>query len=111
MKIRYAPRKWVLMHDGASSHTSYETTDYLKVYANVLEGWLSGSPDLNPIENLWAIVTQRITELNPETIEDLEQIILEVWDSVETDLIHRLIDSMRNRLQVVKDSDGGRSGY
>jgi hypothetical protein len=43
---------WFLVQDGAICHTSKETMAYLSEYATVLRNWPSGSPDLNPIENL-----------------------------------------------------------
>jgi hypothetical protein len=32
--------------------THLETMDYLTQYVNVITDWPSGSPDMNPIENL-----------------------------------------------------------
>ena len=89
------------MQDGAISHTAESTISNLKDYCNVLEGWPSNSPDINPIENLWSIRKRMVEELNPKTEEQLIECIFDVWDNIDIELIHKLIDSVPSRLQVV----------
>ena len=46
-----------LVLDGASIHTSVATREWLdKQGWKILAGWPSHSPDLNPIENWWALL-------------------------------------------------------
>ena len=80
MNEAYGPFQWTLMQDGATSHTAESTISYLKDYCNVLEGWPSNSPDINPIENLWSILKRRVEELNPKTEEQLIECVFDVWE-------------------------------
>ena len=51
---------WYLQQDGALSHTSEETMEYLLKKIKILPGWPANSPDLNPIENICAIMKKII---------------------------------------------------
>jgi transposase len=48
----------------------------------VLDLWLSGSSDLNPIENLWTIMKDIVIELNPTTVDDFINDIISVWNNI-----------------------------
>ena len=99
------------MQDGATAHTCESTLEYLKLYVNVLDEWPSMSPDLNPIENLWAIMKAKVSEIGPTTIEDLISVIFDVWNSISMTTISNLIDSMPRRLKKVLKSEGNPIDY
>ena len=45
----------IFMQDGVSSHTAHQTVDFFgKFGIRLLSGWPTLSPDLNPIETVWA---------------------------------------------------------
>ena len=59
----------ILMLDGASIHSSKHTTDWLATHGiRTLVGWPAHSPDLNPIENWWSLMSRGIA---PYTQDDL----------------------------------------
>lgn len=107
----YGPFKWVLMQDGATPHTSQITLDYLNDYCNVLNDWPSGSPDMNPIENLWSILKRDVDVLNPQNEDQLIDLLFNSWETLDVSLIHNLIDSVPSRLQAVIDSSGYPTKY
>ena len=73
-------KKVVFMHDNAPSHAAKATTQFLKSLGfknETLMVWPPNSPDLNPIENLWAIIKQRVYADGKQfsTLDDLWEAI------------------------------------
>jgi transposase len=65
--------------------------------------WPPQSPDMNPIENLCAIIKrQRQKKYRvPLTKDALIEQIFDIWDSIEPQLLDKLADSAINRLEAV----------
>jgi hypothetical protein len=59
--------------------------------------------DVWPIENVWAIVKERVMEKEPQTKTQLKKVITKVWQEIHSDkaLCRRLISSIPDRLQAV----------
>ncbi|RKL09128.1 hypothetical protein BFJ70_g16701 [Fusarium oxysporum] len=82
----------IFMHDNASAHTARIVKSLLEELQIRIMTWLPYSPDLNPIENLWALMKAEIYRLHPELIhaEDtvdiqdaLVRAAMEAWDEIE----------------------------
>jgi hypothetical protein len=108
---RFGVKGWTLMQDGASAHTCAATMQYLNRYINVLANWPSGSPDMNPIENLWAIMKARVSEVGAETVDDLIDIIVAVWEALTPTELANLTNSMQARFAAVIAANGGQTNY
>ena len=59
------------------------------------------SPDLNPMENLWNDIARRVEVKEPETVEQLQDIVAVEWAATSTDLLTKLAHSMPKRCQAV----------
>eukprot|EP00672_Neobodo_designis_P026123 CAMPEP_0174830162 /NCGR_PEP_ID=MMETSP1114-20130205/2371_1 /TAXON_ID=312471 /ORGANISM="Neobodo designis, Strain CCAP 1951/1" /LENGTH=354 /DNA_ID=CAMNT_0016063949 /DNA_START=36 /DNA_END=1100 /DNA_ORIENTATION=- len=96
------------MQDGAACHTAGRTLRYLASKGvQVLEGWPARSPDLNPIERLWAILQVRVSRHSPRTIDELEAAVLEEWAAVSTATIDGVVDDFDTRVATVNALRGG----
>lgn len=73
--------------------------------------WPSYSPDLNPIENLFADLSARVFDRNPCGIDELKELIVEEWEKTDIHLLKKLAYSMSHRCQMVIAADGCRIKY
>jgi len=73
--------------------------------------WPSNSPDLNPIENLWAIVKGNVEKRMPKNINKLEQFMVEEWRSISDTVIKNLVGSMRHCCELIIENHGERIAY
>lgn len=102
----------IFMQDGASCHTSDSTMKYLDGKSVcLLSDWPPQSPDLNIIENLWAILKDRVVNRFPSTKEDLWNIILDEWNKIDKEIITRLYDSIPRRIQMIIKNKGSGIKY
>ena len=69
------------------------------------------SPDLNPIENLWADLARRVEEFQCDTMEELQDIVAEQWKETDKELLRSLAHSMPERCQAVIDAKGDHTKY
>lgn len=98
----------IFQQDNASIHTAYLTKTWF-LYHNIrLLDWPAHSPDLNPIENIWGIMTRRVYEGNKcfHTTDELKTAILNEWQKLEPDLLENLIQSMPKRCRLVIENKG-----
>ena len=72
--------------------------------------WPSYSPDLNPIENVWAFIKERLFKKNSQltSADQTWEEIQRIWYFEVNSIIKNLYDSMPNRLQTVIELEGGR---
>eukprot|EP00834_Sanchytrium_tribonematis_P004588 NODE_235_length_11996_cov_1.212070.p1 type:complete len:341 gc:universal NODE_235_length_11996_cov_1.212070:7324-6302(-) len=89
--------------DNAPCHNARYTRNWFKQKGIVLIDWPSCSPDLNPIEDLWAIMKRRLGKLDfPPNEDALENITLKLWESIQEndlDMLENLALSFKTKLQ------------
>ena len=73
----------------------------------VLE-WPAYISDLNPIQNLWAILKQRLRKV---FWENLEEKVYEIWNEIDANVMRNLCENHTNRLLDVKKAKGVMTRY
>ena len=82
-------RNFIFMQDGARAHTSCVAKDHLdKLKIERIKNWPPRSPDLNPIEQVWALVNAKIQELCPLTMADLVDCTQKVWKAIPVETLN-----------------------
>ena len=107
--------KCVFMHDNAPSHAANATRQFLErkgISGKKLMMWPPASPDLNPIENLWAIVKKKIYVggRQYENKVDLWDAIQAACKDVDCTDIENLTNSLDKRVMLVFEKKGGHIG-
>ena len=98
---RYGKFGYVLQQDGARPHTARTTLDFLASRARTLPPechWPACSPDLNVIENLWAIFKKCI---NFGAIHDADSMFEEAvraWNNIPIETVDKLTADFEPRL-------------
>ena len=83
----------ILPPDNVPCHKAKSVLNFLKEKKVQLLDWPAQSPDLNPIENLWKILRQRVMAKNPTNTEELWLKLQEEWSKIDTNLCKKLIES------------------
>ena len=106
------PYEYRLMHDNDPKHVSISTRAIMREHG--IHHWPAPpeSPDMNPIENLWANLKHYIRKhKKPRNQEQLKQGILEYWSTVTPDMCNRYIDHLYKVVPAVIKASGHASGY
>ena len=88
--------------DNDPKHTSKVVAKWLKDNkVKVLES-PSQSPDLNPIEKLWAELNKSVRATRPANLAQLHQLCQEEWDKIHPTYWGKLVEGYLKRLTQVK---------
>ena len=113
---QFAPAAF--MEDGAAAHRARLTTEWREWYGiqqwKIV--WPARSLDLNPIEELWRRMKDRLFQANregrPRTVDVTKDVIKEIWDQIAVgDELRKLVESMPRRIQAVIAAGGGHTQF
>jgi transposase len=110
----------IFQHDNAPTHTATVVRDALaEMEIDVME-CSPCSPDLNPIENLWALLKAKIYELRPDLVhmrnnDQTKEILVataqQAWDELDIRHLEHLSETMPHRVEAIIESDGWYTPY
>jgi transposase len=94
----FFPDGWLLAHDNGPQFTSGETQQFLNHNGPYVIKWPAKSPDLNPIEQAWHLLKQRVRKCLPQTLENLEIAITEEWEKIDDTILMSLCENFKSKL-------------
>lgn len=95
--------------DNAPCHVGKKSLEYIENnFKNNLEFWPPNSPDLSPIEELWAIVEDKLNNYSFETLEEMTKKLLWVWNRIPKTICRRLVDSFDKKIKLLGVKRGER---
>ena len=69
------------------------------------------SPDMNVIENLWALLDKNIRSHKISNKEELKKALLEEWQKITLETTQKLVQSMPTRIQALVKAKGFHTKY
>lgn len=101
----------VFMHDNAPAHAAKKTTSFLDTIGisdEHLMIWPPSSPDLNPIENIWSLVKEKLYRESKQynSLDELWQAICTACEAIKPEQIKNITYSMNSRLAKVLMNNG-----
>ena len=99
-------------HDSAPCHTARSIKTYLANKGIPTIDWPGNSPDLNPIENAWNQLKNRVCSIHNMSLGELKAAIQYHWDNqMPMEYFLKLADSMPLRLKAVRKASGYMTKY
>jgi transposase len=105
------PAHWWFQQDNDPKHTSKPVKKWIAMKGIDCLEWPPYSPDLNPIENLWAKLKKRVETENATNKKELTEAVIKQWSKIEDSFCSKLVASIPHRLDCVVRNAGAMTGY
>lgn len=107
---------WVLQQDGDPTHAVAHgvVRTWNRSHASnvqLLKNWPPNSPDLNPIENVWAYVQAKVNKKGCSSFPEFKAAVIYELKHIDKRMLTKLIKSMPKRIAEVIARGGGKTKY
>lgn len=108
---------WVLQQDGDPTHRAAQAVvdswneQRGQGTVSILPGWPGNSPDLSPIENVWAWVDAQVAAKGCQNFQEFCHEIDQTFQNIPKEMLQNLFASIPRRLQKCIENDGHKTGW
>lgn len=104
---------WKFQQDNASIHVANSSWEWFLDNGVQVINWPACSPDLNPIENVWGILSRAVYANGKQyaNAQELKDAIVTEWENINSDVLKRLVESMPDRIFEVIAKKGSFTRY
>lgn len=110
-EAEYGEDNWSFTQDGAPSHTSKMTQEWLKKKnSSFLDKnlWPPSSPDINPLDFcLWSVLEDKACKKNYKNVDDLKRGLKAAWADLSIETVRAAVDAVPKRLRAIIRAKGG----
>lgn len=109
----YGGEEVIFQQDNAPCHKAASVKSFLEDREISTMQWPPYSPDLSPIENLWAILKRKLHVKSLTSVQQLTNHLTDLWanDPQIKATCEALIEGMPRRIQACIDAKGGPIKY
>ena len=103
----------IFQQDNAPPHSAGVTAQYLTDQDITVLEWAAVSPDMNCVENVWALLSRAIRKHRPQpqTHDELFNILSAEWERIPAAVVYSHTSSMYRRVNALWRVDGGFTKY
>ena len=111
--IHGGTNEFILQEDNCGPHRAKNIATYLANEDVARMEWPPQSPDLNPIENVWGLMKNRLRKrsVHPSSPMHLFSILSEMWNTLPDSYFQSLVASMPVRVKKVRQGRGKSTKY
>lgn len=109
--VLFGKDDFIFQQDNAPCHKARRVTQYLQESGVTIMEWPAQSPDLNPIENLWRILGQKVENKQPSNKTELWTLLKKEWETMDPSICQKLVESMPKRVRAVIKAKGHHTKY
>ena len=94
----------VSLQDNSKVHTSKDAKQFYEDFTTLDHP--PYSPDLNPIEHVWAWMKRKLHQLTFKNCDEMVLAITQVWEELPLSHLQHYIDNFKRRIKIVYDNQG-----
>ena len=106
--------EYEFQQDNIPVHTSKDTKTYYKEEGIYFMEWPAKSPDMNPIQNWWEIMSWRVYKNGNKqynTKDEPKEAICKAWHEILIEILQNLVNSMIKHCSLVILKNGNTINY